>query len=467
MTSLQTECVTFVSHRWFTLKYVKVGLLALLSFTASMSSWIAWKASDVDFAERLGSDMLCEAYVCIALALFLSSSLVLLGLRWLTPKSIFFKVQQYSWYVFGALAACESLFQISQSDSMTFFLKVTGYVYSSLVVNSFWIATSQDDEDSEMTSGQLTLYCLCSYLGVAAAGVWLQSETIGSSQLGLLVMCCSAICWMLGKLAFGHECRQPFIQHSETAEKTGCSPVQTLFRAMTSSSLVLSLVVVSILLNVLVSSTEYYFIADFESRYLSLNDSPSATHSLGSFVLLIGLGNILSLTTTRLFSRFHIGRAGIPFAAILSAMMMRIGFSEGNSLLTAVLSLLVVESLYPLLVESNMQYLLAHFPESERISARLMIDTIAEPVGLLLSAMLLVLPWFDIHVLGIGVVCVAVLLIVFSFSVDSRWRARQLASFKQMFSRAAARYSVFAGVCKSSQLPLEVDEAREGAAHRL
>jgi hypothetical protein len=424
-------------------KCPRVGLLSLLSFTASLSSCIAWKVTDVDFAAKLGSDMLCEAYVFMAVALFASSSLILLGMRWISPQAIFLNVQRYAGIFFGLLACCEAVFSISQYNSVIFFLKVAGYVYSALVLNSFWIAVGYGDEKSGLTLKQSTLYCFSTYLGMAAAGVWLQSDTIRAGQLGLLVVCCSIVCQMLAKLSFRIDDSAVLSAQSPVADKPRSSPVQTLFHAVKSSRAVMALVIGSILLNVLVSSTEYYFIADFESRYLLLNNAPRAVQSIGSFVLLIGLGNILSLGTSNILTRFRIGRAGLPFAAILSALMIRVGFTNSHSLLSSVLTLLVVESLYPLVVESNMQYLLDRFPEAERLAARTMIDTVAEPAGYILSAVLLFLPWFDIYALGIGVVCVSFLLILCSCSLDSAWRKMQLSMFKQGITCFAARCSTF------------------------
>jgi hypothetical protein len=146
---------------------------------------------------------------------------------------------------------------------------------------------------------------------------------------------------------------------------------------------------------------------------------------------------------------FRLGRAGLPVATVLAVLMMRIGFTDSHSLISSVLTLLVVESLYPLVVESNMQYLLARFSESERVSARTMIDTIAEPAGLLLSAILLIIPGFDIHALGIGVVCVALLLLLLSCSADAAWRKAQVASFQQMISLVATSCSTYLVLCQT------------------
>ncbi len=425
-------------------KPYRIGLLAILAFTVSLSSSLAWKVSDVDFATKLGSERLSEAYIFTALALFGSSSLVFSGLKFLTPQSVFLSVQRYASIAFGLLALTEALFSLSSFTSMIFLLKVLGYAYSALVINSFWIALNPFDENSSVTTGQCTLYTFCTYFGMSMAGVWLQSDTLRAGQLGLLVTCCSIICWFLGNFAF--DVQEPLLlkPHIPADATPHPSPTLTLVRAMVGSRAVLTLVLGSVLLNVLVSTTEYYFIADFESRFLTLKNGPCDVQSIGSFVALIGFGNILTLFSWRLWSRFSLSRAGLPAATILAALMMRVGFAESHSLISSVLTLLVVESLYPLVVESNMRYLLAHFPISERISARTMIDVIAGPAGLVLSAVLLMLPGVDIYYgLGCGLVCVALLLLLFSCSVDRVWRRAQMASFRQTVSLVAARCSAF------------------------
>jgi len=430
---------------------LRIGLLAILAFTVSLASSIAWKVSDVDFATQLGSDRLAEAYVYTAFAIFGSSSLILIGLKSLTPQTVFLSVQRYAGIAFGLLATIEAFFSISRFANMIFVFKVLGYAYSALVVNSFWMVLDPRDEKLPVTTGHYTLYTFCTYLGMSMAGIWLQTDTIRAGQLGLLVTCLSAVCWIIGNFAF--ESKQPLLAKPSPMRQADApcrlSPSKTLLRAMLSSRAVLTLVLGSVLLNVLVTSTEYYFIADFESRFLTPQYASVGVKNIGSFVTLIGLGNILTLFTSSIWSRYRLGRAALPVATLLAVLMMRIGFTDSQSLISSVVTLLVVESLYPLVVESNMQYLLARFPETEQVSARTMIDTIAVPAGLLLSAILLIIPGFDIHALGIGVVCVALLLLLFSCSVDAAWRKAQLSSFKQMVSLVTARCSTYLVLCQT------------------
>ena len=439
-------------------------LLAILAFTVSVSSSIAWKVSDVDFARQLGSDRLAEAYIFIAIAIFGLSSLILSGLKSHSPQAIFLTVQRHATVSFGILAFSEALLSLSHYNCIIFVLKVIGYAYSVIVVNAFWIAIDPDDENIHITTGQYTIYTFCTYFGMAAAGVWLQSESIRAGHLGILVASLSIVCGLLGSLAFDTKHHLLVLPSTKTIAQSQAviSPSQTLIRAMLGSRAVMTLILGSIVLNVLVSTTEYYFIADFESRFVTLKDAPCSVQNIGSFVTLIGIGNILTLVSSRLWSRFRLGRVAIPVASIFAVLMMRIGFSDSHSLLSSVLTLLVVESVYPLVVESNMQYLLAHFPEHERVSARTMISTIADPAGLLLSAILLIIPAFDIHSLGLGVACVALLLLVFSCSSDARWRKSQMASFRQKLAHIAARCSTFLFLSQtfmaSAEQPYEVTD---------
>jgi hypothetical protein len=421
----------------------QMWMLAILAFTVSVSSSIAWKVSDVDFARQLGSDRLAEAYIFIALAIFGVSSLILSGLKTQSPQAIFLSIQRYATIAFGLLAFSEVFFSVSRYNSVIFVLKVIGYAYSVLVINAFWIALDPDDENLRITTGQYTLYTFCTYLGMAAAGVCLQSESVRTGHLGILVAGLSIACGIIGSASF--ETRHPLLAlpSIQSKQQSNTSPSQTLLKAMLGSRAVMTLVLGSIVLNVLVSTTEYYFIADFESRFLTLENAPVGVQNMGNFVTLIGVGNILTLVSSRMWSRFQLGRIAIPIASIFAVLMMRIGFSDNNSLISSVLTLLVVESVYPLVVESNMQYLLARFPEHERVSARTMIATVADPAGLILSAILLIIPVFDIHALGIGVAGVALLLLIFSYSSDARWRRSQAASFRQKLAQVAARCSAF------------------------
>ncbi len=418
---------------------LKIILLSFLAFTVSLSSSIAWKVSDADFATKVGSDSLASAYMLTAFMMFIGAGCVLARLKKGSPQSIFFSVQKISSIAFGTLAMVETVFHISQFTSIIFILKVIGYGYSAIVLNSYWIGLDSYNSRTRLSTSECTLFSFCTYVGMLVAGVCLQSNSIGASQLGLLVACCSVVCWILGRIAFGAAVNELYLPAKED-EPPRTEPFgQTIWQAIRSSSAVMTLVVGSLLLNVLILSTEYSFIADFESRLFSQSGTPTRVQSVGTFVAMIGLGNILTLFSYRIWSRFCLARAILPVATVLALITIRVGFTDCHSIFASVMALIVVESLYPLVVESNMQYLLNRFPPSERMKARMLIETIAEPTGILFTAILAALSWIDTHTMSIAVVFFTLALALFSWYMDSSWQKRQELSFRSAALGFASR----------------------------
>jgi hypothetical protein len=410
----------------------QIILQSVLAFVTSFSSSIAWKLSDADFATKVGSDYLAESYFLSALMLFLSSYLMLSSLKKESPQKTFIRVQKAATIGFSVLAVFEWFFHISQYQHVIFAMKGLGYAFSYVVINAFWISLDVYSRDSTVTKAQCTWYLFCSYVSMAAAGFCLQSETLSSSQLGICVAACSTVCWAIGKFAYELPLKttvvDPVLYRRPSAR-------QVLWGAMRGSPGIATFVIASVLLSVLASSTEYSFIVDFEAKYMSLTDASQNIQSFGSFVTLIGLGNILTLFSSQLCSRYRLGRASIPLATVGVCVMIRLGFADNHSIFSSVLTLLTIESLYPLIVESNLSHLLGLFHESERVSARLMLDTIIEPTGLALSAVFLEIPYIDINTLGVAVVVVAMLLAGFSCTIDKGWKDKLLQAWhwKQAF----------------------------------
>jgi hypothetical protein len=117
----------------------KTFLITLLGFIVSLSSSFAWKVSDVDFAKKLGTPYLENAYLLTAAVLFVGAMSFVIGLKRKTIREIFFIFQKYSLLFFGCLGVIELFFHISTYPEAVFLFKVIGYAYSSLVVIVFWL----------------------------------------------------------------------------------------------------------------------------------------------------------------------------------------------------------------------------------------------------------------------------------------------------------------------------------------
>lgn len=425
---------------------IQKALLLLLAFITSFTSSLAWKVSDVDFAAKLGANYLEKAYIVTALLLFIGAAFFLTLLKKNSPQHVFFIFQKYSLLFFGSITFLESFFHISQHGCVVYIFKVFGYAYSSLILHAFWISLDLYNKRSSISTGQCALIYFSTYLGMASAGVLLQSSTVGASQFGIIGGSCSFLCWVLAKNITQASYIQQFYSNEQPVQQM--SSPKALLKAVCTSHFVLLLIIGSVLLNVLISSTEYSVIADFESRFMTTPESATGNQTIGSFVALIGVGNIFTLFSLQLCARFKLGRAGVSFAAILAFLTVRCGFSEGHSLLLSALALVVMESLYPLVVESNLTRLLEYFPEQQRLSARTLLSTITEPAGLILSAGLLSMSWVNVSTFGIGVIIVSVLISVFSYTIEGKWLA-YFSMLRQKRFVFAARASTFLILCQA------------------
>jgi hypothetical protein len=394
----------------------KTFLITLLGFIVSLSSSFAWKVSDVDFAKKLGIPYLENAYLLTAAVLFVGAMSFVIGLKRKTIREIFFIFQKYSLLSFGCLGITELFFHISTYPEAVFLFKVIGYAYSSLVVIVFWLLLNPYSKYAQITAGQYTAYITSTYFGMTVAGLLLRTSISGTHLLGAFVALCSFFCLFLSKAIYKYP--EPIIPDNVQSIKP--TPLNVV-RALYSSQTMLMLVIGSVLLNILISSTEYSVISDFERRFATTAGSNGGNQTLGSFVALTGAGNIAALLSSRLVYHCYLGSGGISLAAIFAAFTLYCGFSDGNSLLISGLALVITESLYPLVVESNLARLLNCFPESQKVSARGLMSAITEPVGLLLSALLLRMSWITICTLGIGTIVVSFLLFLYSCAVEGKW----------------------------------------------
>lgn len=432
----------------------KVLLTAVLGFIVSLSSSIAWKASDVDFAEKLGSGYLGKAYILSAVVLFIGAMSFVFSFKKKSANEIFCNFQKYALFVFGSVGLVETLFHISQYKEVIFLLKVLGYVYSCLIINIFWLMLNPYKKNSRITATQYTLYILSIYFGMTFAGLLLQTCISGTHQLGLCVAGGSTICWLLEKYVC-EATEEPLVENGKT-NSSGCLDAKTF----SSSQTIIMLVIGSLLLNILISSTEYNVISNFENRFSLSAVSNGGNKTLGSFVALTGIGNIAALLSSRLVYHYYLGRGGIALTAFFSSLVLYFGFSDGNSLLVSGLALVITESLYPLVVESNLSRILEYFPDSKQLVTRALMAAFTEPIGLLLSALLLTMSWVSICTLGACVIALSFLLYIYSYTVEKKW-VEFFAKLRQKKYIFAARLSTFLMLCQVT-LP-QTDQPKENS----
>jgi hypothetical protein len=415
-------------------KYKRTVLLSLLAFIVSFCSTLAWRVLDVDFVTRIGSGRLAIVYVYAAIVVFSSSALMMIRSSRVTPQAIFQSVQKYATVGFVIIGGTQWAFDTCQHTWMLYGVKIFGYAYSILLFNAFWIALDPCNDRLHPSKLQTTLYSVLLYFGMASAGIWLQAYNLGAGQVGIVATFCSLLCWIIGRYAFDERGCSSLNDSAETnSDPIHRHHISKIIPLLFRSKRLIVLVLVSVFFSILVRSTEYSFIADFETRYLSVDNSGNGWRSIGSFVTLIGLGNIITLISWQIWSKCTIGRASLPIATVVAFCMINYDSTNNYPLFASVFVLIVVESLYAIVVESNLQHLLEYFDKQDRSVTRVLIDAVVEPAGLLLSAFLFLFPGFSIRTLGVIVVFATFLVLLYNWRV----RRENALSSPKFFRRSA------------------------------
>jgi hypothetical protein len=393
-------------------KFGRTLLLSILAFIVSLSSTLAWRVADIDFVTRIGSGRLTIVYIYVAIVVFASSALIFFKNNQISPRGIFQAVQKYATSLFILIGTIQAFFDVKENIWLLYSIKIFGYAYSILLFNAFWIALDPCNKHLHPSKLQTSLYSFSLYLGMATAGLWLQSHNVEATNVGIVAIICSLLCWIIGQYAFPSSLTPTTKVDGSSAKPHHASQIVQLL--IHSKKLIL-LVLVSLFFSILVRSAEYCFIADFETRYLSVDNADGNLRPIGSFVTLIGLGNIITLISWQIWNKWTIGRASLPLATLAAFFMMKLCSTTNYSLLTSVLILIVVESLYAIIVESNLQHLLEHFDEQDKSVTRVLIDAIVEPSGLLLSATFFLLPGFSIPLLGGAIIITASMVLLYNW----------------------------------------------------
>ncbi len=380
------------------------------SFLTSLASTLAWKITDVDFATKMGAKHLPEAYGVIAILLIFSGITIAFLRKSRPPERLFIRLQQISWSVFLFLWLIEMQHDISSVPIGIFLLKVLGHVYSSLTLLSFWIMYDPYDPFCRISKNSYTLLLTAAYLGIAFSGFIFNHVPLqGASNFIPLIGSLSFTVWLIANFCHPRADQDSPLKKGEAESscskslKNGASSHTTEKPKKRFSRSTLFLICGSILLNAIAGSSEYSVIANFEAKFFS-QEGVSSSAALGQFLTLFGFGNLLALISCAVwysvrlspFGLMAIGATALLFAQFSGSIFFWIPLFEtssqaglSSSIMTAAASLLIVESLYPLVVQSNMMNVLAALPITTQRQARAIIESSAEAIGLAVSAVVI------------------------------------------------------------------------------
>lgn len=380
-------------HRAFGL-YPGEGTLAL-RFTKLAIFW-AFGSSCLDtlsdglFLEKIGAQNLPTVYLWISLGMIAVSSLVLYSLKSTSPYRILMTAM-----AFGVLVCLGSAGFVGSSppDWFWYAIKIAARMFFAVMIACSWTFTDQyhDLQDAKRV---YSLYGAAYFFGTIISGsaINLLLDKIGFSTLLL----CAAISMTLAMWEAKKIAHKAKAVHDDTMEgifSGSRDSFGSVVRLITRSKFAIILLLMSLFVQLLITVTEFNYMESF-GRFFKSSGTPVAEGEIAEFLgkcrALISLCNIF-------FGIFFYGRfvrrMGLSNAILITPIFffgVYSGWAFHDTMWLAILGLVAVDGIL-FTVEDNCFNLLSNaVPTKLKSKVRIINDSFFEPIGMLLSSLLLI-----------------------------------------------------------------------------
>ncbi len=387
-------------------------LFALLGFVLSLAVSSAWKFADVLFLLNVGAEKLPHAYATCAFLLAGLALILLNAYNRYSPSRIFNTFILSGMTFFGAMACSLWLgLEKGQSYYFFFFLKVISQLFFIQSISTFWTALDQyfHFQDAKRL---FTLFNCSIYIGTAVGGLLIQSGSLSIQSFFTFVFSLFFLAFFLSReiQTLKPTEAEPFHEptpHEETDFKT-------VARLIINSPFTCLLMLSNITLFLLMTTSEYNYLSMFEQKFTQPVDQSNneLTHFMGSCIATVGLGNLIMgwFLYSRMIARFGVGP--LIFITPIAYFITYLGWPLDSGLLFAVIAFSIVEGIYPVISDNNFNLLLNAVPSRIKYKVRVMIESFLEPIGMAITAGLLLLPVVNNYTLGL-ILSVSALFIAF------------------------------------------------------
>lgn len=343
--------------------------------------------SDGLFLQHIGAPMLPRIYLAVALGMIAVSTVVLYSLKAASPYRILTVAMG-----FGALLCAAAALLISGSPPEWFWyaLKIASRMFFAVMIAVSWTFIDQyhDLQDAKRV---YSLYSAAYFGGSILSGsaINLFLDQIGFAGLMLLSgISILAAMWEARKIAL---CAKPVQDDSVEGVFSGSrDSFSSVVKLIVRSRFAIALLGLSLFTQLLITVTEFNYLDTFGSYFKGApaNDGQIAEF-LGKCRAWISFCNILA--SVFLYSRF-VRRTGLQNVILVTPLFfvaVYSGWVIQDSMLFAILGLIAVDGIL-FTVEDNCFNLLSNaVPTKLKSKVRIVNDSFFEPIGMLLSSLLL------------------------------------------------------------------------------
>lgn len=371
-------------------------LFAFLGFIWAFGATCALKFADALFLLHVGAESLPQAYTLISCGMFCISFILLYSFHKFSSYRIYLTTLQigFTFYIF--IFAC-LLFHIgSDSQWLWYALKLAGFYLFAVLMTCYWTFIDQYHHLQD-AKRLYSLFSSTIFLGAASTGLLMHSGLLNLEHLIIVIISLLFFTYFwVYKIARDI----PLVAH-EDAEQEGQvydngHYFKFFIKSILSSRFTLLLMTSNFLIYLLLVITEYNYMFTFENYFAVQHDSnvgggteASLTLFLGQCLATVSVGNLFF----GLFIYSRIVRCfGIGSLLLITPILLIIaftGWSMSSSLLFPLIGFFVVEGTLYVIDDNNFNLLLNAVPTKLKYKIRVIIESFFEPVGMLVSALLL------------------------------------------------------------------------------
>ncbi len=368
-----------------------------LAFIWSLVISSGMEFSDALFIIHIGAASLPLAYGLTAGIMLALSLLFLFALHRLGVYRTFLTLISIGILFYGTTFFClqAQLFQLF--PPFWYVLKIFGYIFFSFGLTSYW--TFVDEYHHIRDAKRIyTFFTTFIFLGIAATGLLMRSGIFSLEKLlfFLLVMIlCALFTTQLIRRFI------PLIIHEESEQETSSSGktftlfalIQWIFR----SRITLALLIGNLLMQLCNFLTEFNYFSAFDQSFteneelLSYGEGTqlALTKFMGKLVLSVSLFNLFFglFIYSRLARRFGIG-ALLSITPILLSFTFT-GWIFHHTLLFPIIGFFVTDGTLWVIDDNNFNILLNAVPSKIKYKIRVAIESFFEPIGILISSIIL------------------------------------------------------------------------------
>lgn len=370
------------------------------------------------FTEKVGAAYLPNTYVMMAITMISVACLYIYLLRFVSPYRIMIVTMTIAAITYAGISLV--LFT-TPPIWFWYFLRVFSHTFESALIASFWIFLDQyhDLQDAKRLFG---VYNASYFLGYIISGtlITLTYEKLGPTFLFSIIVFTMILCIYQARKITKNV---PVTEDAATEDffSGGKKTFSMIVLEFYKSPYIMFVVVMSLVVQLLRTCTEYSYL-DSISKAIGENSIPEF---LGKCKAIISFANII---IGMFFYRNLIMRMGVTNLLILPPLYFMTLYAEWNiyeSLLIVILGIIAVECILFTLEDNNFNLIINAAPAKLRGILRLINDSFFEPIGMLLSAIFLLVFTNQNKILGLSLsfIFICLSLIVRSFYPKSILKA--------------------------------------------